>query len=244
MTQLRRKLNCLLIEQDQASAACIELLINQSASLELVKSSTAVHHIAGVLGIIHIDVIFIDVDSMDLEDLIRFKISSPASIFLLLSNDPLFEITIANPGIFDCLIKPITLSRFELAIARVRERFVHLQAQGEDRPQKVPEKASILIRSGGEQHQLATADILYIESDGEYVKYYTGKTKYMVLGSLKKLARQLGHDFVQVHRSYVVNRACVVAKTRQHIELTGQRMIPIGKTFKNAFQFFSADVQL
>lgn len=242
MDQLRRKVNCLIIESDQASAREIQDFIRQSKSLELVRCCSSLAEAGSVLTAINIDLILVNVDDTDPGDLQQFKTNSPQSLLILLTTNPHYQIRAVDSNIFDCLIKPLTETRLELAIQRVIEHLVHQQEQQGQVLAKEQAGPTILIKSGANEHKLVTADILYIESDGEYVQYYTRKGKFMSLGSLRKLAKLLGGDFVQVHRSYVVNRSFVVAKTRQHIELMGQRMIPIGKTYKNAFQFVSSAV--
>lgn len=244
MDQLRRKLNCLIIERDQASTLDIQTCIQQSPSVELVRSCSSLSQAGSVLSVVSIDLVLVDVDEIKFDDLRALKMSSPLSLLIVMSANPDYQIQVAHGSVFDCLIKPLNESRLQLALQRVIGHFIHEQ----DRKSRVLEKKqsgpTILIKSGGNEHKLVTTDILYIESDGEYVKYYSRKGKFMALGSLRKLAKVLGEDFVQVHRSYVVNRSFVVAKTRQHIELSGQRMIPIGKTYKNAFQFVSSAVVL
>ncbi|MCE7996602.1 MAG: response regulator transcription factor [Roseivirga sp.] len=242
MDQLRRKLNCLIIDNDQTAALNIQTCIQQSQSVELVRSCSSLNQASSVLNVLSIDLVLVDVDDIKLEDLRPLKTSSPLSLLIVMSANPDYQIQAAGGSVFDCLIKPLNESRLQLAMQRVIGHFIYdqdRQAQVQEKKQSGP---TILIKSGGNEHKLVTADILYIESDGEYVKYYTPKGKFMALGSLRKLAKLLGEDFVQVHRSYVVNRSFVVAKTRQHIELTGKRMIPIGKTYKNAFQFVSSAV--
>ena len=128
-----------------------------------------------------------------------------------------------------------------LACERAAEYFSLSRADEQEKSKEEP-KARILIKSGGVEHRLPTDEVLYIESDGEYLKYHTRQTRYMVLGSLRRQVLALGPDFVQVHRSYAVNRQHVHSKTRQTVELEGKRIIPIGKNYRQAFQFVSKDV--
>lgn len=244
MDQLRRKLNCLIIEEDQVTALDIQGFIEQSLSVELVRCCRTLRQASSVLSVINIDVVFVNTDQVLMSDVKQLKVDSPGSLLILLSSDLNYDVPVADVQVFDCLIKPLNESRLKLALQRVLVHLAHEQEKKVKSQEQEQAGPAILIKSGGNEHKLATTDILYIESDGEYVKYYTQKGKFMALGSLRKLAKLLGGDFVQIHRSYVVNRSFVVAKTKQHIELTGQRMIPIGKTYKNAFQFVSSAVVL
>jgi len=242
MNPLRRKINCLIVEKEQAAAETITDFIQGSESLELVRASTDLGMVESLLSMIEVDLLFINVDEVSSDILIRLNVVSPSTLLMLLSASPHYQITCSELPIFDCLIKPLTKSRLKLTLDRLVEHFVFQQERKTREMAKKEEGPGVLIKSGGIKQRLATKEILYIESDGEYVKYHTGKGKFMALGSLKKLVEVLGNDFVQVHRSYVVNRAFVISKSRQNIELVGKRMIPIGKTYKNAFQFVSSAI--
>lgn len=238
MEQLKRKLNTLLIQntdaQDMAS------LIRNSDKLELVKHCTSVNQASEILGFIHTDLVFINADECTEQELSHLVLSQPKGLFIWLTKNPGIKIEFLDPQLFDCLILPVTPARFQLAVRRISEHFLF---QNQSQPEQTDQGSSmLLVKTGGQQHQLKSADIIYIESDGEYLKYHTQTGRYMALGSLRRLARNLSNDFVQVHRSYVVNRNYVLAKKKQQLELTGQRVIPIGKTYRNAFQFISSAV--
>lgn len=242
MNPLRRKINCLIVEKEQAASEVITDFIQHSESLELVRCCTDLDMVESLLSMIKVDLLFINVDEVRPDDLKRFNVTSPHTVLMLLSGNPHYQVIPNDLNIFDCLIKPLTKSRLKLTLDRLVEHFVYQQERKTQELTKKEAGPDILVKSGGTKYRLATKDIIYIESDGEYVKYHTGKDRFMALGSLKKLVEVLGDDFVQVHRSYVVNRAFVIAKNRQNMELLGKRMIPIGKTYKNAFQFTSSSV--
>ncbi len=64
----------------------------------------------------------------------------------------------------------------------------------------------LVIKSGYDLHKIAAEDILWIESDSEYVHYHleSGK-KIMANQSLSKLISTLPDYFLRVHRSFIVN---------------------------------------
>ena len=241
MERLKRKLNTLVIEADKDDQTLLQLIRN-AQSLELVKHCHSSAQATEILGFVHTDLVFVNVDDCPLRDLSNLVLANPKALHIWATGDPAFRIKELHPQLFDCLILPVTPGRFELALRRINEHFL-LESQAETSA-SVSSGPTILVKSGGQQHQVAAADIMYIESDGEYLKYHTQKGRYMALGSLRRLARNLSNDFVQVHRSYVVNRNFVLAKNKQRLELTGNRIIPIGKTYRNAFQFISNAVIL
>ncbi len=241
MERLKRKLNTLVIEANHHDQTLIQLIRNTQA-LELVKHCQTTLQATEILGFIHTDLVFVNVDDCPSKDLPNLVLANPKAMFIWLTRDPNLKIEYLDPQVFDCLILPLSEARFQLTLRRIAEHF--LLKNQKANPSVNQAGPTILVKSGGQQHQLASADIMYIESDGEYLKYHTKAGRYMALGSLRRLARNLSNDFVQVHRSYVVNRNYVLSKRKQQLEITGQRMIPIGKTYRNAFQFISSAVIL
>lgn len=239
MERLKRKLNTLVIEAEKDDQALLHFIRN-SQSLELVKHCHSSAQATEILGFVHTDLVFVNVDDCPQKDLLNMVLANPKALHIWATGDPAFKINEPHPQLFDCLILPVTQGRFELIVRRITEHF--LLRNHSEVPANATTGPVILVKSGGQQHQIAAADIIYIESDGEYLKYHTQNGRYMALGSLRRLARNLSNDFVQVHRSYVVNRNFVLAKKKQRLELTGNRIIPIGKTYRNAFQFVSSAV--
>lgn len=79
----------------------------------------------------------------------------------------------------------------------------------ESAPQPLPATGvadRLVVRKLNREFILAAADIARIESDGNYVTVHANGTTYQLRGSLAGWLRQLdGRQFVQIHRSQVVN---------------------------------------
>lgn len=70
--------------------------------------------------------------------------------------------------------------------------------------------------------RLASSDILYIKSKGNYTEIATGNKKYIVRQSLGTSIEQLPKDqFIRVHRSYIVNQAKIDKSTARHVYVNG-----------------------
>lgn len=64
----------------------------------------------------------------------------------------------------------------------------------------------IIIKTGQKLHVILVPDIVYIQSDGDYVQIYTEQNKYIKEETMKFFETHLPHPlFVRVHRSYIVN---------------------------------------
>lgn len=74
-------------------------------------------------------------------------------------------------------------------------------------------------------------DIMYLESDGNVCYIHCVKDKYMMRLSLAKLTAGLDERFIQVHKSFIVNRDNITKISADHVEI-GKHEIPIGRKYK------------
>ena len=90
---------------------------------------------------------------------------------------------------------------------------------------------AMTVKSGYDLHKLKYNDILYIESDSEYVVYHTSDRKVMSNQSLKKLENFLPSDlFFRVHRSFIVNKTKVDSLKGRDL-LVGDIKIPVSDSY-------------
>lgn len=64
----------------------------------------------------------------------------------------------------------------------------------------------VVVKSGQKIHVILVPDIVYIQSDGDYVQIVTGQSRYLKEETMKYFEASLPRNrFVRVHRSYIVN---------------------------------------
>jgi two-component system LytT family response regulator len=121
-------------------------------------------------------------------------------------------------GALDYFLMPVTAGRFDLAMARARDRLngtlpadgrLLSTSPGALRP--APSRPRYVV--GERQRRLYPLDpksIDYIEADGNYVTLRVGKAEYLRRDSIKRLSIQLADcGFVRIDRSLLVNAAAV-----------------------------------
>jgi DNA-binding LytR/AlgR family response regulator len=94
---------------------------------------------------------------------------------------------------------------------------------------------SIFIKTDRHFVKVKTEEILYLESDHNYIFVHTLKGKYIVRSSFKELLLNMPADrFIQVHKSFVVNLERI--DHFSHTEITiHKREIPLGRMYKEDF---------
>ena len=83
-------------------------------------------------------------------------------------------------------------------------------------------------------------DIVYLESEGEYVRMHlTDGTTITTLFRLKNMETALPSElFMRVHRSYIVNLRMIKAYVKGRIFLSDTEYVPIGENYKEVFQAY------
>jgi two-component system LytT family response regulator len=136
----------------------------------------------------------------------------------------------------DYLLKPFDRERVASSVARVRRQL----AAGGRSPLDARElrqlvdqlahgksyRSRILIRAVGRVSFVPVEDVHWFEADGNYVRLHTGGGSPLVRETLSRLERELDPEkFVRIHRSAMVNLACVRELER---EATGDHTLVLG----------------
>ncbi|RPJ73884.1 MAG: LytTR family transcriptional regulator, partial [Alphaproteobacteria bacterium] len=82
------------------------------------------------------------------------------------------------------------------------------------------------------------SEILYIESQREYIKIITTKKEYISKMSTHEIEALLPPNlFLRIHRSFIVSINKIESYTAEIIEVNGVS-IPIGRGYKNIIETF------
>lgn len=124
------------------------------------------------------------------------------------------------------LVKPFNLLTLQAAL--------EIQLAAINKVAKV-ESPTIRIRGNyGKAIMLSLNLIHYIKADGNYITLYSGEKRYMIKSSLKKFSARLTNDFVQIHKSFIINKHLLtrvdIANNQVFINKTA---IPIGRNFRS-----------
>jgi DNA-binding LytR/AlgR family response regulator len=200
----------LIVEDEELYADKLEMLV-EKLEYELVG---IVDNSADALAKIRQnppDLILMDVhiqgqhDGIELADLINREFNIPVIFITSLLDDLTFNRAArAKPIYF--LNKPFSDIQLQRSIElTVRQ----LGTQANDTPeweQDVFSKEHLFIKVRQKLEKVAIKDIVYLEADGRYCQIFTERKKYLVRLSLQECMALLpATDFLQTHRSYLIN---------------------------------------
>lgn len=94
------------------------------------------------------------------------------------------------------------------------------------------EEIFLFVKHLNETIKLKQKDILYIESDGRKVNIYLKDKKISTYAKLSALEEELSHQFLRVHKSFIVNLRHVIVYKINKITLDNGKEISISRTYQ------------
>jgi DNA-binding LytR/AlgR family response regulator len=89
----------------------------------------------------------------------------------------------------------------------------------------------IFVKHGSRFKKLNFEDIKYLEADGSYCKITTADKEYTLSGNLNHFSEQLDHNFLRIHRSYMVNVGSITSLDADYIFIE-DKSFPVGRSYK------------
>ena len=225
------KYSILIVEDDEFSVALLERNLSFFDTAIINHVSTTVKDAIAFLSANSPDIIFLDIELPDGKgfEIIPFITGNPTVV--VLTGDEGYAFTAFENGVFDFLKKPFTPARFRTCMDRIE------QSQSKRNILTENDNAILFVKSGVKHVKINLDELLYAEAVNDYAKLHLQNGKELLINlSLKELMLKIhGLTFLQVHRSFLINMQQIDLVENDTIKIKGSE-IPIGKTFRPAFQ--------
>lgn len=97
--------------------------------------------------------------------------------------------------------------------------------------------AFFTFKSGDRFCRVPLSDILYFESESNYLRLHCTDSVYRFRGTLSALEQELGAGgFIRTHKGFLVNQQHIFAIRGEEIQLVGGEMLPIGRTNRDSIK--------
>lgn len=236
-------LKCIAIDDEPLALRQISAYIAQIPYLELAATFNNAIEAQQRLASERVDLIFVDINMPDLNgvDFVRALTDRPMVVFTTAYSE--YAIDGFKLDAVDYLLKPFSFADFSRAAAKANSLYElrqgRLPAQPDSDSEATPkDREYISVKADYKVSLVRIADIVYIESEGEYVRMHLcdGST-ITTLFRLKNMEAALpSEQFMRVHRSYIVNLRAIRSYVRGRIFLSDTEYVPIGENYKEAFQ--------
>jgi two-component system LytT family response regulator len=146
------------------------------------------------------DLLFLDVQmpecgGFDVLELLGTDL--PQTIIFVTAHDE-YALRAFEAGAFDYLLKPFDDARFMRALARAKEKIAHFASH-----RQTPRK--LVVKAPGRLLLIDVSDIDWVEAASYYSCLHVGRETHAIRRTMAELERDLGDDFIRIHRSTIVN---------------------------------------
>lgn len=98
---------------------------------------------------------------------------------------------------------------------------------------KLSTKRKIVVKDKNLSVKIDIENILYAKKEDHYLALYTHNGKKMMRATVQDFLNQVTDDFLQVHRSYIVNKNFITAFSTKIIKISDEE-IPVSSSFVSA----------
>ena len=219
------KIKCIIVEDEPLAAKVLADYVAQIPFLVLGGIFKDAILATEYLRENKVDLIFLDIHLPKLKGLQFLKtLTAPPAVIITTAYHQ-YAMEGFNLSVTDYLLKPIEFERFLVAINKVKA------TQGE-RIKSSELKDHLFLNVQKKKVKIMLEDILYIESQREYIKIVTTKKEYISKMSTHEIEEMLPFEsFKRIHRSFIVSVKKIESYTAEEVEINGIA-IPIGRGYK------------
>jgi len=222
------KLKCIIVEDEPLAAKVLVDYIAQVPFLQLDGTFKDAILATEYLRDHSVDLIFLDIHLPKLKGMAFLKTLTHAPAVIITTAYHQYALQGYDLNVTDYLLKPIEFERFLVAVNKVKSSH---GGQGTSNPPL--EGDFIFLSIQRKKVKIFFSDIVYIESQREYLKVVTTEKSFSTKMSIRKMESTLPPDrFKRIHRSFIIAVNKIEAYTANEVEVNG-RSIPIGRNYKD-----------
>jgi len=225
------KIKCIIVEDEPLAVKVLSDYISEVPFLELKGSFKDAILATDYLHDHSVDLIFLDIHLPKLKGMAFLKtLANPPAVIITTAYHQ-YAVEGFNLNVTDYLLKPIEFERFLIAVNKVKA------TQREKQTTESEEKKDYLFLNVQKRKvKILFSEIIYIESQREYIKIVTTKKEYISKMSTHEIEALLPPAlFKRIHRSFIVSISKVESYTAEMVEVSGAS-IPIGRDYRDVIK--------
>lgn len=168
-----------------------------------------------------IDLVFLDIQMEQFSGLKFMAAAQGRFCIIITSAYQEYAIEGFEYNVTDYLLKPYSFERFAVAVERARKKINGSSSMN-----------YMFIKSAYRTERVNFEEILYIKSEGAYLKIVTKERSLMTLMNFSSILELLpSTNYLRVHKSYAIAKDKITAFEKNTIFIRDTR-IPIGESFR------------
>ena len=221
-------IRCIIVDDEPLALNKLKRYILKYPYLDLVASCHNVETARRALKSGEVDLIFIDINMPDVNGLefIRTLVNPPMVVFV--TAYPEYAAESYRVNALDYLLKPFGIEEFN----RVAEKiFSHWQLLQNQNKSSATEECVRYLKCDHRFIRVECDDIRYIEGQSEYLKIHlVSDNPFLTHMTFRQITDSFPDNFIQIHRSYVVNMKHVVSAERTLVVLDDGTRLPVSSS--------------
>jgi two-component system LytT family response regulator len=197
----RQKIHALIVDDEPLARRNLTVLLKRDPEIETVHECGSGMGALAEIRRTKPDLVFLDVqmpecDGFDVLELLGRDL--PTALIFVTAYDQ-YALRAFDAGALDYLLKPFDNARFDLALARAKEKV----AQNTKQPRRTERWA---VKSAGQVSFVKSSEIDWVEAADYYACLHVGTRTHLIRRSISELEEDLDSTaFCRVHRSAIVN---------------------------------------
>lgn len=226
------KIKCIIIEDEPLAVKVLADYIAQVPFLQLEGSFKDAILATEWLRSNEVQLIFLDIHLPKLKGMAFLKTLHRQPAVIITTAYHQYAVEGFELNVTDYLLKPIEFERFLIAVNKVPV------ANKVDSPASitVEVKDHLFLTVQKKKVKILFADILYVESQREYIKVVTAKKEFISRMSTNEIEDLLpGHLFKRIHRSFIISINKLESYTAESVEINGIS-VPVGRAYREVIE--------
>ncbi|MGB0888521.1 MAG: LytR/AlgR family response regulator transcription factor [Vicingaceae bacterium] len=205
------KQKAIIVEDEKLARDLVKNYLSAQENIELIGEFADGFSGLKAINELKPDIVFLDVQMPKLTGLELLELVEENPHIIFTTAYDAYAIKAFDLNAVDYLLKPFSKERFNKALDKVFEKIEGTtktnnvtQLKNHIAENKVLDK--IVVKSNSNIHVIPLAEVIYIESEDDYVMIHTNKGKHLKHQTMKFYEQQLdANKFIRIHRSFIVN---------------------------------------
>lgn len=223
------KIKCIIVEDEPLAVKVLADYIGQVPFLDLQGTFKDAILATDYLREHAVDLIFLDIHLPKLKGMAFLKTLTRPPAVIITTAYHQYAVEGFELNVTDYLLKPFEFERFLVAVNKVKGT----QAENEMPAEREAAKDHLFVSVQKKKVKVLFSDILYIESQREYIRIVTTKGAYLSKMSTHEIEELLPPRlFKRIHRSFIVSVDKIDSYTADSVEVAGIA-IPVGRGYRD-----------
>jgi DNA-binding LytR/AlgR family response regulator len=225
-------IKCIIVEDEPLAVKVLSDYISQVPFLEIQGIFKDAILATDFLRDHHTDLIFLDIHLPKLKGMAFLKTLTHPPAVIITTAYHQYAVEGFDLNVTDYLLKPFEFERFLIAVNKVKSAQKETEKPNESREIK----DYLFLNVQKKKVKILFSDIMYVESQREYIKIVTTKNEYISKISTHEIEELLPANlFKRIHRSFIVSLNKIESYNTEMVEVNGVS-IPIGRGYRDVIE--------